>query len=268
MVKINGVPIVAGTFPNNEQYYISANKKCIDTGADDTLACARRTQQAITVIFEDNKDLFDALLYKKYLDDLGYERVILEIPFMPYGQMDRELPDKMFSFKYFAQLINDANFYRVYFYDPHSYVMAAAIQRAQIKYGKCPHNNYDLFFYPDNGAAKKYSEIYPAPYRYGNKKRNLDTGVIIKYEVIADKADIEGKYILIRDDLCMGGRTFKEAAQVLNDMGARQIDLFISHLMPQAQDFYEHRDDFGITNFFTLNTLSMPWVEPEEEVEY
>lgn len=251
MVKFNGVPIVAGVFPNNERYYSPLR---------DTFS--KEKTQIITVIFEGNQDLFDALIYKKYLDNLGYTKVVLNIPFMPYGQMDRNMPDKMFSFKFFAQLINDANFYRVRFCDPHSYVMDAAIQNSQVWYPFLPGNVvYDLFFYPDNGAAKKYSEIYSVPYRFGNKKRNLDTGEIIKYEVIADREDIFNKDILIRDDICMGGRTFKEAAKALKEMGAKRVDLYITHLMPQAENFYKNYKDYGIDNFYSENTLNMPWVE-------
>ena len=99
------------------------------------------------------------------------------------------------------------------------------------------------------------------PCRYGNKKRNLDTGEIIKYEVIADPNDIKDKRILIRDDLCMGGRTFKEAAAALHALGAKQVDLYMTHLMPQATDFYEHKEEYGISNFYSDNTLDFDWYE-------
>ena len=262
MVYFNDEMIVGGIFPNKEIYYRPIHADNLRQWDEDTLPW--NTPQDIRVIFEDNSDLFDALLYKKYLDDKGYQKIRLIIDFLPYGQTDRAFSDKIFSFKYFAQLINDANFDEVIFYDPHSRVMEAAIDRARVIYPRI-FEDYDLYFYPDNGAASKYSEICPkAKYRFGNKKRNLDTGAIIKYEVVADREDIEGKKILVRDDICMGGRTFQEAAKALNNLGAAQVDLYITHLMPQARDFYENHEEYGITNFYTANTLQQHWVKASD----
>lgn len=59
----------------------------------------------------------------------------------------------------------------------------------------------------------------------------------------------------------MDGRTFKEAAKALNNMGATQIDLYITHLMPAAEDFFLNYKDYGITNFYSENTLRQAWYE-------
>lgn len=248
MVKVNGIEIEKGRFPNNEKKY--------------QIVPVKGTHwYEFEVIFESNEDLFDLLLYKKYIDSEQFKDVFcpLKIRFMPYGQSDREFDDQLSTFKYFARLINDANFDIVEIVDPHSPVMAATLNKSKIYYPALPKNDYDLYLYPDNGAAKKYSEIYDFPYIYGYKKRNLKTGEIIRYEIIADREDIEGKKILIVDDICMGGRTFKEAAKALNEMGAAQVDLHITHLMPQAKEFYENHKDFGITNFWSMNTLKQEW---------
>lgn len=258
MVFFNNENIVIGNFPNGEKQYLKIKR---DKNGELPLLLTRGKQN-LRVIYRDNSDLFDALLYKKYLDDLMIS-TILHIYFIPYGQSDREFDSAIFTFKYFAKLINEAGFKEVHIYDPHSPVIAGCIDRCIIHSGFSDdmYKDYDLFFYTDNGAAKKYSEIYDHPYRFGNKKCNLDTGEIICYEVIADKKDIEGKKILIVDDICMGGRTFKEAAKALLDMGAAQVDLWITHLMPQAEDFYKNHKDFGITNFYSYNTLRMPWFQ-------
>ena len=44
-------------------------------------------------------------------------------------------------------------------------------------------------------------------------------------------------------------------------MGAAKVDLYITHLMPVAQNFIcnEEYKDAGIDNVFSLNTLKMPW---------
>lgn len=252
MVLFNKINIIKNVFPNNEKQYV-----------DLTSTIRNSPTNIFTLIFEDNSDLFDLIMMKKWFDDIADREVHcnLVIEFCPYGQSDRKMNEAIFSFKYFAQIINSLNFNRVVIYDPHSLVMEGALIRCDASYPMTGVNlnNYDLIFYPDNGAAKKYSEIYNKPYRFGNKKRNLDTGEIICYEIIADKEDIINKKILIRDDLCMGGRTFKEATKALYDMGAKQVDLYITHLMPQAEDFYKSYEEYGIVNFYSDNTLRQEW---------
>ena len=257
MVLFNGKSIVTSIFANKEKQY-----RTITTLG----ACP-----ALTLIFEGNEDITDLLIYKKYLDDtfpLAKDNIVLQADFCPYGQADRQSGEHIFTFKYFAKLINDANFEAVYIIDPHSNVMCAALDRCVVCRPSAddirhPEGiDYDFFFYVDNGGEKKYREIYPdKPYRFGNKKRNLDTGEIISYEVIATPDEIKGKNILIVDDLIMGGRSFKEAAKALKDMGAAKVALYVTHLMPVAQNFFcnEEYKDAGIDNVFSLNTLKMPW---------
>lgn len=252
MIYFDEKPIIKSTFPNKEKQYEDLLK-----------GASGKKSHDIHLIFEGNDDLFDLAMIKHWFDDnmMSEATIRLTMPFCPYGQMDRKINGSMFSFKYFVQFINSLNFDVVVIYDPHSSVMPALLNHCVVKYpmdGVYP-EEYDLVFYPDNGAAKKYSEIYHYSYRFGNKKRNLDTGEIIKYEIIADKEDIKGKYILMRDDLVMGGRTFIEAAKALREMGAKHIDLYVTHLMPQAEDFNKHHKEYGIDNIFSANTLNMPW---------
>ena len=257
MVLFNGEPIVTSIFPNKEKQY-----KTIGTLG---------TKPTFTLIFEGNEDITDLLIYKKYIDDtfpFAKDGIILIASFCPYGQADRQFGEHIFTFKYFAKLINDANFKTIYITDPHSNVMCAALDRCVVCRPEADNIrhpegiDYDFFFYVDNGGEKKYREIYPdKPYRFGNKKRNLDTGEIISYEVIADPDEIKGKNILIVDDLVIGGRTFKEAAKALKNMGAARVDLYITHLMPTAENFVrsERFKEDGINEIFSLNTLKMSW---------
>lgn len=255
MVLFNGKPIVTSIFPNKEKQY----KTITTLGASPTF----------TLIFEGNEDITDLLIYKKYIDDtfpLAKDGIILNASFCPYGQADRQFGEHIFTFKYFAKLINDANFETVYITDPHSNVMCAALDRCVVcRPGaediRHPEGiDYNFFFYVDNGGEKKYREIYPdKPYRFGNKKRNLDTGEIISYEVIADPDEIKGKNILVLDDLIVYGGSYKNVAKELKRMGAKRVDLYITHIMPCAMEFCDKYKEYGFDNFYSANTLKVPF---------
>jgi phosphoribosylpyrophosphate synthetase len=49
------------------------------------------------------------------------------------------------------------------------------------------------------------------------------------YGLNATKAQIEGKRLLIVDDICAGGRTFKELAQKIKSIANCDIDLYVTH---------------------------------------
>lgn len=254
MLKFNGENVVKGRFPNNEVDYVN-----ICTSKEEN----KERWDVFELIYESNEDLFNLLVMKKRWDDAGWnfkkEKCCLKIKYFPYCQMDREMPTHLFSLKYVAQIINDLKFDNVLVYDPHSNVLPALLNSCEVEYPvkKMKFDNYNLLFYPDNGAAKKYSEILDMPYRFGNKKRNLATGVIMCYEVIADKADIEGRRILIVDDMVMGGRTFVEAAKVLREMGASQVDLYVTHLKPESRKFYNSKGNGLIDNIYSADTLEL-----------
>lgn len=266
MVTFNGVNVVQSRFPNNEVDYVSANRLKATCPAPFEEPC----WDEFKVVYENNEDLFNLQVIKKWWDDAypnNWARLVID--FFPYGQMDRDTGAHLFSLKYVAEIINDLNFRAVYICDPHSNVLPALLKHCHVNYPvedylldeyysnpgeKIP---YDLIFYPDNGAAKKYSEIIDLPYRFGNKKRDLRTGEIILYEIIAEEEDIKDKRILIVDDICAGGRTFREAATVLRKMGAKKVDLYITHMMPQSKDFYNSNADGIIDEIHTADTLKV-----------
>ena len=62
-----------------------------------------------------------------------------------------------------------------------------------------------------------------------DKIRDTATGNIIDTQVYTTKEQIEGKRLLIVDDICAGGRTFKELAQKLKSIANCNIDLYVTH---------------------------------------
>ena len=139
-----------------------------------------------------------------------------------------------------SSFVNQLHFDRVLIADPHSGVTPAMLDRCEelkltfyLDNVIALENNIDYVFYPDAGALKRYSEILNVPYPvfYGNKKRDLNTGRIINYELV-DAPDLLDKNILIIDDLCAKGGTFMMAGRKLKENGAKNVSLYVTHCEP------------------------------------
>lgn len=260
MVYINDVPFGTRNFPNGETIF-DTDKQYI-----------RPVKNTIKLVYESDADIFRLIIAKKCLDETirrckvcrgyRYVSVTLHIAYMPYSRMDRQMPTMAFTLKYFAEVINSLNFDNVIIFTPHSNVTPALIDNVGVIYDigvdkAYKYSSPDYVFYPDNGACKSFGEhLKYTNYFYGNKKRELSTGKIEKYELV-NAPDINGKNILIIDDLCVKGGTFILAAQVLKAAGAAKVDLFVTHLEKAVYEGELLMTDL-IDHIYTVNTLKIP----------
>ena len=227
-VKINNIEFGNDIFPNNERIFKSIPWQ----------ACARGFV-SIDFKYETDLDIWKLVMAKKYLDDkFGDIITVLNMLYVPYSRMDREIEGYVFSLKYFCELVNDLNFSQVKILDAHSSVTEALLKRV-IKANVQSYIDIvfemekpDFVFYPDAGAMKRYSEILKFPEEvgifYGNKKRDLTTGKIQKFELV-DCPDVTGKKVLIVDDLCCSGDTFIKSAKLIKDSGADSVVIYMTH---------------------------------------
>jgi ribose-phosphate pyrophosphokinase len=161
----------------------------------------------------------------------------LYMPYIPHARMDRvKNPDEVFTLKWFSKFINTLGFCKVTVRDPHSGVSTALIDRvvcetAQRLVGEVMREmgTYNPpLCYPDEGAMKKYSEQFNLPYVFGIKKRDWRTGELKGLEL--QNADIvQGKIVLIVDDICSKGGTFVRTAKELMKAGATKVFLYVTH---------------------------------------
>lgn len=182
----------------------------------------------ITWCYEDDSELFALWNIVGYLRERR-PKIELELvmPYIPNARQDRQVSGRVFTLKYFAKLINEMNFSRVYVLDPHSDVSMALIDR--IKQLPSPFlipREEVTVMYPDNGAAKKYSCEGVVNPIIGNKHRGTD-GRIDRYELVNFVPGT--KNVIIRDDICSYGGTFVAAAKELRKHGVENISLVVSH---------------------------------------
>lgn len=164
----------------------------------------------------------------------------LYLPYLPHARQDRvKNEDDVFTLQTFANLINSLMFDKVYVLDAHSNVGIALIHRCenlspkdyiQRVIDKLGYNKYCLcLFFPDEGAQKRYGEMFPQ-YRqaFGIKKRNWETRKIEGYMIVGEE-NIVNSHVLIIDDICSYGNTFIKAAEAVKAAGAEGVSLYITH---------------------------------------
>jgi len=169
---------------------------------------------------------------KDLIDQVGF-RAELKLKYLPYGRQDKEIQNSTtFALRTFAKLLNSLNFEKVTIMDPHSETAAELIRNSSEEYPLdilekvCQLTNADIVCYPDQGADSKYSYIYPYKSICGSKVRNQETGYIESYTLHGDP---KGKNVLIVDDICDGGMTFKLLTKDLLKGGATEVNLFVTH---------------------------------------
>lgn len=216
----------------------------------------------------------------KHLHDHGIERISLEMPYIPNARQDRVQRERdVFTLRYFAEFINSMQFCEVVVFDPHSNVSTALIDRVRVVSAQ-PYiqqviddiGDPDLLmFYPDEGAAKRYSSMFKRPYAFGVKRRDWDSRKILGMEIISHEP-VEGRNVLMVDDICSSGNTLYYSAKELAKCGAIDIYAYCSHCEIEVYEGkllpFEHLKKFYTTNSFFMYSeetaqIDAPFAHPE-----
>jgi ribose-phosphate pyrophosphokinase len=171
------------------------------------------------------------------LDRAGYENTTLILPYLPNARADRVFTlGQPLAVKVTCDIINSFNFKEVSITDPHSDVGPALLNNCVVYHQAhlvtgWMDNDFTLVA-PDIGAAKKVfflaQRLNHREFVQGLKIRDIPTGEIIKCD-IQRGVPIEGKNLLIADDICDGGDSFIYLAKKLKEEGAGKVGLYISH---------------------------------------
>ena len=230
--------------------------------------------------YENDAELFKLICLVKTMREM-YKgvRIDLFMPYLPNARQDRvKNPEDVFTLKYFCEIINSLEFDTVFVTDVHSNVGLALLDRVReikpwgqihnaltkitfMETGDVMHEAREecyknlLLFYPDEGAMKRYSGEMGMPYIFGVKDRDWKTGQIKKLNLAGDVSMIEGKNILIIDDICSKGGTFYYAAKELKEAGAANIYLYVTHCENTIYEGELLKEDSLIKHIFTTNSL-------------
>ena len=189
-------------------------------------------------------------------------KLTLYMPYIPNARQDRvKNREDVFTLKTFAECINSMPFQSVAGLDTHSSVAPALINNFCeedplyyiIKaYEMC--SEAPILFYPDSGAAKRYSDMMKMPYAYGIKNRDWQTGEIKSLTVADNGIDLKDRTVLIVDDICSRGGTFIHSAKKLKELGAAKIYLYVTHCENTILEGDLLKDDL-IEHVFTTDSI-------------
>lgn len=220
--------------------------------------------------YESNDELMYLVMIKRHLDTLRGVEIDLTLPYIPNGRMDRiKSENEVFTLKYFCEIINSLNFKYVFTLDNHSDVSTALlnncvndnpkeyIEKAIQKVGM---RNLVLYF-PDNGAAKRYSDLFSEiPYCYGEKKREWKTGKILGLEIKTNGIDLSDKAVLMIDDIIAYGGSLHYSALELKNLGVNEIYAYATHTENSILDkekgtLIKDLENNTVKGLFTTNSL-------------
>ncbi|WBW49010.1 ribose-phosphate diphosphokinase [Pseudomonas phage vB_PaeS_B8] len=166
----------------------------------------------------------------------------LLLGYVPYARQDRRCnPGDAFSLKVFANLLNSAGYDRVIVVDPHSDATLHLINNVEVVrqssvfgglLNRSEWEQYQLVA-PDIGATKRTEDFAKkagaAAVIRCNKKRDLQTGKIEGFEIL-NPSDIDPELpLLVIDDICDGGATFRSVSKALREYSKVLPDLFVTH---------------------------------------
>jgi ribose-phosphate pyrophosphokinase len=171
----------------------------------------------------------------------GMMKINVTIPYFPYARQDRVCePGEAFSLKVMADLINSLKVDSVVVIDPHSKMTPSLLDNCMVyDQHACVtthmwhmlRNTDTTLVAPDEGAKEKTLNLacdLGVDYITCTKVRDTKTGDITKTYV--PQGNPTRNYMII-DDICDGGRTFINIANILMEDGVprKNLSLYVTH---------------------------------------
>ena len=248
MIRVNGKIVEQNRFPDGTlalkpNFEINKGYNVDECGYTEVT----NNDNWIDWLYDSDSEMFTIMSVVDIIRRNGGEHISLNMPYLINARMDRiKSPKENFSLKVFANWLNSLKFDKVRVMNVHSNVSEALINNIESELPEYDimkvNMNYrpEVIFFPDEGACKRYSDMdiikeMNLPIAFGIKKRDWKTGKILDLEVI-NGSEVYGKKVLIIDDICSAGGTFKFSAIKLLELGAKEVVLYVSHCENNIQN--------------------------------
>ena len=253
MIKIEDQTPPFITFPNGE-----LNFKKIEEWADHGVS--EDGGRIIQFKYTSDADLIHLLMIAR--SPIFRSRPLhLDIKYMPYARMDRGgYTSSNCALRTVGELIRAMEFDSISVCDPHSDLTLAYLGTnadAYYPFEDIRFEASDIIMFPDAGAQKRYAGMscFKSNQQIvGNKVRDFKTGKIVSYEV-SGLGCIEGNKVVIVDDICSYGGTFKLAGDAVKKFNPSSIDLLVSHCEAAIFKGKLFEPDSPINHINTTNSI-------------
>ena len=263
MIKFNDIIISQNHFPDN-------TLRLVDFPVDEVKA-----NNFIKWYYENDAELFALICVVKHVNENFPEaKITLRVPFFPHSRMDRtKSSEEVFTLKYFCEIINSLNFKQVIILDPHSNVTPALLDRVVVKsprsiifdvVEKLGLTEKDYVYFPDEGACKRYSDLFPFKKNtlIGHKVRDWETGKIQGLRISSpeghefEDGHFMGCRVIMIDDIISYGGTLAYSADELKKLGFKNIYAYATHtensiLDPEKGTLLKRLEDGTVDHIYT-----------------
>ncbi len=230
-VDCSFVPIEKERFPDGEIYV-----RITEEIEDEEVAIIQST------CYPPNQNYMELFLLLDAVKDLGAKKAIAVIPYFAYARQDERFKSgEAISLKTVAKLIESAGADEVYMLDLHAHRIESTPEIFNVPtynltaaglLAEYVAENFDLknpvALGPDAEAeqwAKKAGETINADWDYMVKERLGSKEV----EITPRELDVEGRDVMIVDDIISTGGTMMEAIEILKEHGARDVYACCTH---------------------------------------
>ena len=211
------------------------------------------------------RNLVEFCLLCDALARLEAKEIIAVIPWLGYSKQDKVFRiGEPLSVKVIAKLLQVAPIKKIYTFDLHNPAILGffdipvtnlSARSLFLKHFKKKITENSIVVAPDEGAVKNsttFAHELGIPIVYIDKKRDLITGEVTVRGV---SGGVNGREVLLVDDMIVTGSTLVETAKYLNNHGVKKISVAATHhlYVPGVQ---EKLEACGINSIVVTNTIS------------
>ncbi len=220
-----------------------------------------------------DEHLIEFCLLSDALTRQGYTNLVGVVPWLGYSKQDKVfLPGESLSAKVIAQIIQTTKIKKLITFDLHNRAITGFFDIPVVelsakllfleyfsqKIGMRSEEGGEsewVVVAPDEGAVKAsayFAREIGIPIAYMDKRRDLKTG---KVEVVGMSGQVDGKRVLIVDDMIVTGSTMMASAKYLKGKGAKSVSVAATHhlYVPGVQEML---DKSAIDEVVVSNTVS------------
>ena len=292
MIKVSG-PSTAQTILK-PSYYTDGTMKLSNINNEEIFFEKDPSYIKIIWLYESDEEMVFLMYIVKHFREISENEPKIELimPYIPNARMDRvKNKNEVFTLKYFAEFINSLNFWKVKVLDPHSDVSLSLINKVYVDESELAPMLFTILmkikerdknlvvYFPDASAKKRYEDLVEFLPCLGSCQgittKNHDNGEINGIEVVCDsELHLNGKSVLIIDDIVSYGNTMYLGAKKLKELGVERIYAFASHVEEtcihnEYGAMQKAFDEGLIEKLFTTNSIYINVPEYEKiEVVY